>query len=43
MPVDCQLSKVSLNLAFSHISIMTVDMEEDKAPDPTDILVLGVS
>jgi len=37
MPGDCQVSKVSLDLAFSHILRMSLIMEKDKAPYPTDI------
>jgi hypothetical protein len=43
MPVDCQVSKVSLDLAFSHILRMTFVMEEDKAPNPTDIRLFGAN
>jgi len=41
MPVDCQVSEESLDLAFSHVLRMTFIMEEDKAPDPADIRLFG--
>jgi hypothetical protein len=43
MPGDCKVSKVSLDLAFSHIFRMTFVMEEDKAPNPTDIRLFGAN
>lgn len=41
MSADCQVSKVFLDLIFSHILRMTFVMEEDKAPNPTDIRLYG--
>jgi hypothetical protein len=41
MSADCQMSKVSLDFIFSHILRMTFVMEDDKAPNPTDVRLLS--
>jgi hypothetical protein len=43
MSADCQMSRISLDLIFSHILRMTFVMEEDKAPNPTDVRLLGAN